>query len=245
LSSLPRLSILIARSLPDIFRHLLAEDSETGSKFTQAQLNSNANLIIVAGSDTTSSTLSQTFGVLAKDQRILKKLQEEIDSVREKGEELTVETTKNLVYLNGVVNEALRLLNPIPSGVQATTPTIGVEVADVHLPGSIQVQVPHIVLMTDERYFPNPEEFIPERWTGEKPQLLLEKRAFIPFGYGVHSCVGKQLALNEMRLVLARVVRKFDVVRGESYDEERFREEWMDYAVLHIGAMWVKFVLRG
>jgi cytochrome P450 len=183
--------------------------------------------------------------VLAKDQRILKKLQEEVDSVGEKREELTVETTKNLVYLNGVVNEALRLLNPIPSGVQATTPTIGVEVADVRLPGSIQIQVPHIVLMTDERYFPNPEEFIPERWAGEKPQLLLEKRAFIPFGYGVHSCVGKQLALNEMRLVLARVVREFDVVRGESYDEERFREEWMDYVVLHIGAMWVKFVPRG
>jgi len=183
--------------------------------------------------------------VLAKNQRILKKLQEEIDGVCGKGEDLTVETTKNLVYLNSVVKEALRLLNPIPSGVQATTPIVGVEVAGVHLPGSIQVQVPHIVLMTDERYFPNPEEFIPERWTGEKPQLLLEKRAFIPFSYGAHSCVGKQLALNELRLVLARVVREFNVVRGESHDEEKFREEWMDYAVLKIGAMWVKFVLRG
>jgi cytochrome P450 family 628 len=231
----------LGSSRKDIFRHLLAEDSETQCGFTQAELNSNANLAIVTGADTTSSTLSQTFGELAKNERVLKKLQKEIDGV---GGELTAESTKNLPYLNGVVNEATRLMNPVPSGVQATTSPGGVEVAGVRLPGNIQVQIPHIVLMTDARYFPRPEEFIPERWTDERRDLMLDRRAFIPFGYGVHSCVGKQLALNEMRLVLAKVVKEFDILKGESYDEEKFKEEWMDYAVLKIGAMWVKFMSR-
>ena len=231
----------LGASRKDIFRHLLAEDSETGSKFTQEQLNANANLIIVAGADTTSSSLTQTFRTLATNERVLRKLQREIDGV---GVELTVESTKGLVYLNAVVNEALRLLNPLPSGVQATTSRSGVEVDGTFLPGNIQVRVPHLVIMTDERYFPKPNEFIPERWTGERPELLLDRRAFIPFGYGVHSCVGKQLALNEMRLVLARVVSEFDVLYGESYDDAKFEEDWKDYAVLKIGDCFLKFVQR-
>jgi cytochrome P450 len=231
-------------SRKDIFRHFLAEDSETGAKFTQAELNANANLIIIAGAHTTSSTLAQTFRVMAKESRIWKKLQKEIDDTCWNGGTLTVDSTKNLVYLNAVVNEALRLLNPLPSGVQATTSQDGVEINDVFLPGNIQVQIPHIVLMTDERYFPKGEEFIPERWTDERPELLLERKAFIPFGYGAHSCVGKQLALNEMRLIIAKVSRDFDVEFGESYDEAKFLAEWMDYAVLKIGALPLRFVRR-
>lgn len=231
----------LGTSRKDIFRHLLAEDSETKSSFTQGQLNSNANLAIVTGADTTSSTLSQCFGELAKNKRILKKLQAEIDNLQS---EITTDAIKNLPYLNGVVNEATRLFNPVPTGIQATLSPAGITVDGVQLPGNIQVQIPHIVLMTDARYFPQPEEFLPERWTDEGRELVKERRAFIPFGYGAHSCVGKQLALNEMRLVLARVVKEFDVVRGESWDEEKFKKEWMDFAVLKIGAVWVKFVPR-
>lgn len=234
----------LGTSRKDIFRHFLAEDSETGARFTQAELNSNANLIIIAGAHTTSSTLAQAFRMMAKEPRIWKKLQKEIDEISGIKEGLTVDSTKHLVYLNAVVNEAVRLLNPIPSGIQATTSADGVEINGVFLPGNIQVQIPHIVLMTDGRYFPQGDEFIPERWTDERPELLLERKAFIPFGYGVHSCVGKQLALNEMRLIMAKVARDFDVEFGESYDEAKFLSEWMDYAVLKIGALPLKFVPR-
>ena len=234
----------LGTSRKDIFRHFLAEDSKTGARFTQAELNANANLIIIAGAHTTSSTLAQTFRMMAKEPQLWRKLQNEIDDFCGSGGSLNVDSTKNLTYLNAVVNEALRLLNPIPSGIQATTPPSGVEINGVFLPGNIQVQVPHIVLMTDERYFPKGEEFIPERWTDARPELLLEKKAFIPFSYGVHSCVGKQLALNELRLVISKVARDFDIEFGESYDEGKFLAEWMDYAVLKIGALPLKFTPR-
>ena len=63
--------------------------------------------------------------MLAQEPRILKKLREEIDNLCDNDMPLTVEMTKNLPYLNAVVNEALRLYNPI-SGVQATTSPSGV-----------------------------------------------------------------------------------------------------------------------
>jgi cytochrome P450 len=74
--------------------------------------------------------------------------------------------------------------------------------------------IPHLALMIDERYFPRGKEFIPERWTEQWAEGVRERRAYIPFGYGVHSCVGKQLALNEMRFAFASVLREWDFVLG-------------------------------
>jgi len=231
----------------DIFSYLLSADPEGGGKFTQKELNSNANLIIVAGADTTSSTLAQTLRALVKEPRILSKLQSEIDalcSTLGQEKDMTIDSIRNLEYLNAVVNESLRLYNPIPSGVFATTYPQGVEVGSIHIPGDVQVNIPHLVLMTDERYFPQGKEFIPERWTNERPELLKDRRAYVPFGYGVHSCVGKTLALQELRLTIARIVRTFDIQFGSSHNEQVFESEWKDYVVVKIGTLWMRFQPR-
>jgi cytochrome P450 len=171
----------------DIFYYLLAEDSESGTKFTQKELNSNAQLVIIAGTDTTVSVVIQTVKKLANSPQIYRKLQNEIDELFNRGQSITIETVRNLEYLNGVVNEALRLYTPTPSGMYATTLPQGLDVDGVHIPGNVQVDIPFLALMRDERYFLQGEDFIPERWTSERPELLKDKRAFIPFGYGVHA----------------------------------------------------------
>ncbi|KAH8658755.1 high nitrogen upregulated cytochrome P450 monooxygenase-like protein 2 [Tricladium varicosporioides] len=243
--------LAIGDTRKDIFTHLLS----AMPKFTRDELDANANVIIVAGSDTTASTLAQTLRGLAADRAeklisgeksVLAKMQEEVDKICERGEELTVESVKGAPYINAVVNEGLRLYNPAPSGIQAYTPPQGLEVAGMNIPGNVEVRVPHFTLLTDERYFPQGQRFIPERWTGEMPTLLSEnsRKAYIPFGYGAHSCVGKQLALNEMRIVLARIVREFNFEFGESYDEKTFEGEWKDYGILQVGAVWLKFTPR-
>ncbi|PVH69841.1 cytochrome P450, partial [Cadophora sp. DSE1049] len=228
----------------DIFSHLLGTDTETSTpiKFTQAQLNSNANLIIIAGSDTVSTTLTRTFRLLAMQPSILKKLRMEVDECL-KGDELTVDGVKNLPYLNAVVNESLRLFNPVPMGAHAATRPSGVYVDSTFIPGNIQISVPPIALMTDPRYFAKPDEYVPERWL-DWHEGIKDRRAFFPFGYGVHSCVGRQLALNELRAVLADVVQRWDMVLGERYDEGEWKAGLRDHAVLQVGGLWVKFVPR-
>ncbi|KAF7948150.1 uncharacterized protein EAE97_003561 [Botrytis byssoidea] len=231
----------------DIFSYLLSADPNGGEEFTQKELNSNANLIIIAGSDTTSSTLAQALRALTKEPRILSKLQREIDgicSVMGKDKEITVDSIRNLEYLNAVVDEVLRLYNPIPSGPHATTYPQGIEVGGLHIPENVQVEMSHLGLMTDERYFPQGKSFIPERWTRERPELVRDRRAYIPFGYGVHSCVGKTLALHELRLVIACIARTFDVQFGHSHDDVLFEREWEDYMVVEIGNLWLRFLPR-
>ncbi|TGO50103.1 hypothetical protein BOTNAR_0406g00050 [Botryotinia narcissicola] len=231
----------------DIFSYLLSADPNGGEKFTQKELNSNANLVIIAGSDTTSSTLAQALRALVKEPRILSKLQREIDdlcSVTGKDKEITIDSIRNLEFLNAVVDEVLRLYNPIPSGPHATTYPQGIEVGGLHIPGNVQFEMSHLVLMTDERYFPQGKSFIPERWTREGPELVRDRRAYIPFGYGVHSCVGKTLALHELRLVIARIVRTFDIQFGHSHDDVFFDREWNDYMVVENGNLWLRFLPR-
>ncbi|KAM3077399.1 hypothetical protein ACMFMG_006746 [Clarireedia jacksonii] len=228
----------------DIFSHLLAEDGESGAKFTQKELNSNAQLVIIAGTDTTVSVVIQTVKILASSPRIYRKLQDEIDGLDTAGQSISIESVRNLEYLNAVVNEALRLYSPTPSGMHATTYPQGLDVDGVHIPGNVQVNIPFLALMRDERYFVQGDEFIPERWTSERPELLKDKRAFIPFGYGVHSCVGKTLALHELRLVLASIARNFDLHLGPSHNEDLYNSQWRDYSVLQVGKLWMRLEPR-
>jgi cytochrome P450 len=61
---------------------------------------------------------------------------------------------------------------------------------------------------------------------------------------GVHSCIGKPLAMTEMRLTVARVARKFDIHLGESYNDKEFLSAWKDFLTVKLGPLPLKFVPR-
>ncbi|CZR65232.1 related to pisatin demethylase cytochrome P450 [Phialocephala subalpina] len=247
--------VKLGKTRKDIFTHLLDPEIDPpagkSTMFTPGELDSNANLMVIAGADTTSSTMTQLFRELALNPKILKKLQQEVDEHCASGGEISVEGTKSLAYSNAVINEALRLLNPLPSGIYAATPPAGLTFPvfgdrekETFIPGNVQVMIPHLAIMTDERYFPKGDEFIPERWSGKWDEGVLDRRAFIPFGYGAHSCVGKQLALNEMRMALASILKEWSIELGEKYDEKQWKDGFKDYHVVKIGDLWVKFAPR-
>jgi cytochrome P450 len=164
----------------DIFTHLLGEDTETNTRFNRAQLAANAHLLVVAGTDTVSSLVSNIFRELALNPSMQATLYEEVKAAMDKNGELTCATVKSLPYLQAVIDETLRLWNPVPSGVQAMTGHSGITIAGSFIPPRTVVRVAHSPMMLDPRYFPRPEEFWPERWL-EGRQGVKEIRAFIPF----------------------------------------------------------------
>ena len=112
-------------------------------------------------------------------------------------------------YLNAVINETLRLHPPVMSGLQRVTPPEGMVINSKHVPGNTVVTIPTYTLHRDERNFSSPNSFMPERWIDAKSVENHNVKAFNPFSYGPTGCVGKQLALMEMRSVIASFSQLF------------------------------------
>ncbi|KAF5244087.1 hypothetical protein FANTH_7842 [Fusarium anthophilum] len=144
---------------PDVFAWIL-EEYERNPKTHQAKLNveAEAYLIAVAGSDTTAATLTGLLFELATNPSQIIKLREEIDQYFMDREHAEHTSLSNLIHLNAVIDESLRLHPPVPSGLQRVTPPQGLMVGDTFIPGNTIVQVPmhtiqraHIVRAFDVR----------------------------------------------------------------------------------------------
>ncbi|RYO94255.1 hypothetical protein DL766_002235 [Monosporascus sp. MC13-8B] len=205
--------IKVKPETPDVFSFVLDDYNARPNRTRQDTLNlyGDAYLITVAGSDTTSAALTFLMFELCTHPDVLRKLRDEVDSFyRERGTLTDYDDLHKLKYLQACINEAMRLHPAVPRGLQRITPPEGLQVGDCFIPGNAIVQIPTHTMFADERCFPRPEEFIPERWTTRRDELVRDASVFVPFSMGVYSCVGKQLALMEVRYVASQIVRRFE-----------------------------------
>ncbi|RDL30137.1 uncharacterized protein BP5553_10415 [Venustampulla echinocandica] len=229
---------------PDIFSWLLESfEANVYTKAAELNLIGDAYLIVVAGSDTTAATLTCLFYELATHRAKLEKLQTEIDAYFKEVETPSNASLSKLPYLDGVINETLRLHPPTPSGLQRQTPPEGLTVGNVFIPGNTLVQVPMHTLFRDDRSFQNASEFIPERWTTQS-ELTKNVSVFTPFSIGLYSCVGKQLALTELRHVISQLVHRFDIEVAPGQSTEAFLEGKKDTFTLALGPLNLVFTER-
>lgn len=172
-------------NVPDVFSWILEDHEAKANPTAQDEFNllGDALLIAVAGSDTTAATLTCLFFELALSPSSLSPLQKEVDALFESSDPVDATTLSKLQYLDAVINEALRLHPPVPSGVQRMTPPEGLRIGDVMVPGDSIVQIPLHTLFRDERVFVDPNEFVPERWTTRK-EMVIDAGCFIPFSLG-------------------------------------------------------------
>jgi cytochrome P450 family 628 len=99
-------------------------------------------LIVVAGSDTTTATLTHVFYHLARSGEVFSKLRKELDSFYKPGSESEFRDLQEATYLNGVINEALRIHPPVPGGVLRVTPPEGITIGTTFIPGNVTISTP-------------------------------------------------------------------------------------------------------
>ncbi|XP_045477366.1 cytochrome P450 9e2-like [Harmonia axyridis] len=172
-----------------------------------------AIIFFLAGFEASSSLLSCLSYELALNPRIQQKLIEEIDEHLASSDIITYEMITKMKYLDQVVSEALRkwptafLQLRICTKDYVIEPEEELEVPLKVSKGSLVV-IPIIGTHYDERYFENPDAFIPERFSdGEN----IVPQSFAPFGIGPRNCVGSRFALLEIKCILANILSKFEM----------------------------------
>ncbi|EMD39593.1 hypothetical protein CERSUDRAFT_80974 [Gelatoporia subvermispora B] len=116
-----------------------------------------------------------------------------------------IDTFDDLPYLDAVLKEALRCWNPAPMSLPRRVPSDGRTIAGVFIPGDTIVSCQSYTLhRLDTEVFPNPDEFIPERWLHDDDHTARNQLMFA-FGAGGRMCIGKHLATLEMKVLLQEV----------------------------------------
>ncbi|KAM3565576.1 hypothetical protein MY1884_000109 [Beauveria asiatica] len=226
----------------DFFYYLLkARDPETGQGFSTPELWGESNLLIIAGSDTTSTAMAATLFYLVRSPHALQNVAEEIRARFASVEEIEHgPALGGCTYLRACVDEAMRL-SPSVGGILPREILAGGMTIDGHtLPVGTVVGVPHYAVQHNEDYFPDPYSYVPERWLpGAKNSALgretsqddvsLAASAFCPFSIGPRGCIGKALAYAEMTTTLARTIYTYDMRKAVGVadpSEGRVGNEW-------------------
>ena len=185
----------------DLLSRLLLAQQEDGRPMSDRQLRDEAMTLYLAGHETTALTLAWSWYLLSQHRRVEEKLVSEWQRVL-KGATPTAQHLQRLPYTAAVIAESMRLFPPVyVIGREATT--------ELEL-GGYRVKPGYTVLMSqwvnhrDQNYFPDPEEFRPERWQDGLAKRL-PKFAYYPFGGGQRICVGSTFALFEATIILAAV----------------------------------------
>jgi cytochrome P450 len=169
-----------------IFQELLNSDLPEEEK-SNARLGDEAQLIIAAGLITTSWTLSVASFHIINNPNIYRKLREELRAAGVSSTStLDWHKLEQLPYLNGCVHEGVRLAHGISTRSPRLAPDIELKYGEWVIPKNTPVSMTAVDILMNEKIFPDPKTFLPERWIG-RPEL---DRYFVPFGKGSRACAG-------------------------------------------------------
>ena len=187
--------------------------------------------LIFAGTDSSGMNLATIMLHLSRSPSILKKLEDELCSERNRSVTDPL-ALQSLPYLLGVVREGLRIsmANParfgrvVPPGGWTFVPSGSSQHANtgagnVFLPAGMTVSCTPFELHFNPNVFPAPLKFDPERWSEERETADM-RRDFIPFGLGPRQCIARNLATVELFTASAALVRAGVLNGSRPYDEK-------------------------
>ncbi|KAM3237418.1 hypothetical protein T459_13046 [Capsicum annuum] len=166
-------------------------------------------VLLIAGTETTSTTIQWAIRLLLAHPEPFHKLRAEIDSKVGNERLLNESDFTYLPYLHCVINEALRLYPPVP----LLLPHYSLEdctVGGYDVPKHTILMVNAWAIHRDPKLWDEPEKFKPERFEGMEGENEGFKYKFIPFGMGRRACPGAAMGIRTVSLVLGSLIQCFD-----------------------------------
>ncbi|XP_047435475.1 cytochrome P450 4V2 isoform X2 [Mugil cephalus] len=198
---------------------LLKTTYEDGSRMSHEDIQEEVDTFMFRGHDTTAASMNWALHLLGSHPEVHKKVQQELQEVfGSSNRPVNADDLKKLKYLECVIKEALRLFPSVPFFARS----LG---EDCHINGFKVPKGANAIIITyglhrDPRYFPEPEEFRPERFLPEN-SVGRPAYAYIPFSAGLRNCIGQRFALMEEKVVLASILRNFNVEACQTREELR------------------------
>jgi cytochrome P450 len=215
---------------PDVWNFVL--EAKEGKGLTVKEMHSNAELFMLAGSETTATLMSGFLYYLLRSPDKLEILLKEIRGRFTNADEISFESAAELKYMNACVKETLRVYPPAPIGSPRVVSPAGQNILGKYIPPATRVSVHHWSTYRSESNFRDADKFVPERWLKTDPKYAGDALdAHQPFGFGPRNCLGQNMALHEMRLILAVLLFKFDL------ELEERSEDWADQKAF---GLWMK-----
>jgi cytochrome P450 len=200
---------------------LVAADAPD-SGIDDAQVAGNVLTLLLAGEDTTANTLAWMVWLLWQHPDALARAREEVDQVLGDAALPDLAQLAALDFVEACAHETMRLRPVAPiNTVQALHDT---RVGDVEILEGMIVMAVMRRDATSERQLPNATAFDPARWLGDARLAGAAKRLSMPFGAGPRICPGRYLALMEIKLACALLLRHFDITAVDTPDGQAPRE---------------------
>ncbi|CAL8085165.1 unnamed protein product [Orchesella dallaii] len=210
-----------------------SEDSDLSDTMIQVMLQNGVDPQLVfseilitlgVGNETTPVSAEHALFMLATHQEHQERCREEVDSIFDnplmsKNGILEFDALKEMKYLERCIQESLRI-HPVAMSMRRLEAPLRIN-EELVLPKGVSVLVAPFILHNQPKYFPNPEKYDPDRFL---PDQIRERHpyAYVPFSAGMRSCIGMKLAMLELKVILATILRNFEVHTPDKIEDVEF-----------------------
>jgi cytochrome P450 len=182
-------------------------------RLTDQEIVSSAIALLMAGTDTTATLLTNCTYALAFHLDVQQRLYETVKMIARRDEQtgeyaFDYDELTSCEYLDAVVAESLRMLSPIVEFDRVVSKDYRVEKYNLQLRKGDKLQLAFYSIMNDPDYWSEPAKFSPERFMGANKERIVPG-SYCPFGLGPRHCLGMRLSLTMAKLALAKVLMRF------------------------------------
>ena len=199
----------------DLMGILLEATTPEGERLSAREVSDETLTLILSGHETTANVLTWVFAYLSENPKYWEMLAFEAESILQHSEDANfAEKLISAPLTSSIFNEVLRLCPPV-----WVAPRIALEdltLGSVEIPKGAHVLISQYVSHRDPRYFHNPDQFIPERWSDDFEKSL-PRGAYFPFGAGTRKCLGDQFALLEGRVIILEIARRMKLALRSTF----------------------------
>ncbi|XP_060571282.1 cytochrome P450 4A6-like isoform X2 [Ruditapes philippinarum] len=201
----------------DFLDILLTAKDENGNGLSKQEIQDEVDTFTFEGHDTTASAISWSIYALGQHPDLQEKVYKDVQNITRDSEGISQSCLSQFEYLPLFIKEVMRLYSPVPMIARRTTDPITID--GIEIPAGPRIDVNIYAIHHNPEIWKNPETFDPSRFD-QHHRDETNIYGFIPFSAGSRNCIGQVFAMNEIKITVAKLVKRFEVLPVKDHTPE-------------------------